>query len=79
MAERGGLYCFFFRNSLVFFHFIRKTRIFCRLRTSLSSLFRLNSALQSLLWTSKVPKKSNMSNKPNYHRTRSVEKSQGAA
>jgi hypothetical protein len=60
----GGLYCSFFCNSLVFCHFIRKTRIFCRLRPSLSSRIRLSSALQSLLWTSKVPKKSNISNKP---------------
>jgi hypothetical protein len=37
MAERGGLYCSFFRNSLVFCHFIPKTRIFCRL-TQLSQL-----------------------------------------
>ena len=66
MAERGGLYCSFFRNSLVFCHFIRKTSIFCRLRTSLSSLFRLSSALQSLQWTSKVLKKSNMSNKSGF-------------
>jgi hypothetical protein len=64
MAERGGLYCSFFHNSLVFYHFIRKTRIFCRLGPSLSSLIRLSNALRSLLWTSKVPKKSNMSNKP---------------
>ena len=62
--ERGGLYCSFFHNSLVFYHFIHKTRIFCRLRPSLSSLIRLSNALRSLLWTSKVPKKSNMSNKP---------------
>jgi len=54
-GERGIIF--------VFCHFIRKTRIFRRLRTSLSSLFRLGSALQSLLWTSKVPKKSSMSNK----------------
>jgi len=60
----GGLYCSFLRNSLVFYHFIRKTRIFCRLRPSLSSLIGLSNALRSLLWTSKVPKKSNMSNKP---------------
>ena len=33
---------------------------------SLSSLVRLSSALQSLLWTSKVPKKSNMSNKSGF-------------
>ena len=66
MAERGGLYCSFFRNSLVFCHFIRKTSIFCCLRPSLSSRIRLSSALQSLLWTSKVPKKSNMSNKPGF-------------
>jgi hypothetical protein len=66
VAERGGLYCSFFRNSLVFCHFVCKTSIFCRLRTSLSSLFRLSNALQSLLWTSKVPKKSNMSNKPGF-------------
>src|SRR6266446_5774465 len=59
----GGLYCSFFHNSLVFCYFIRKTRLFCRLRPSLSSRIRLTSALQSLLWTSKVPKKSNMSNK----------------
>ncbi len=32
----------------------------------LSSPIRLTSALQSLLWTSKVPKKSNMSNKPGF-------------
>jgi hypothetical protein len=61
--RRGGLYCSFFCNSLVFCHFIRKTRIFCRLRPRLSSRIRLSSALQSLLWTSKVPKKSNISNK----------------
>jgi len=30
------------------------------------SRIRLSSALQSLLWTSKVPKKSNMSNKPGF-------------
>jgi hypothetical protein len=66
MAERGGLYRSIFRNSLVFCHFIRKTCIFCRLRTSLSSLFCLSNALPSLLWTSKVPKKSNMSNKPGF-------------
>ena len=59
LTESGGLYCSFFRNSLVFCHFIRKTRIFCCLRTSLS-------ALQSLLWTSKVPKKSNTSNKTEF-------------
>jgi len=64
LAERGGLYCSFFRNPLVFFHFIRKTRIFCCLKPSLSSRIRLSNALQSLLWTSKVPEKSNMSNKP---------------
>jgi hypothetical protein len=63
MAERGGLYCSFFRNSLVFCHFVRKTLIFCRFRPSLSSRIRLSSALQSLQWTSKVPKKSNISNK----------------
>ena len=63
VAEEGGLYCSFSRNSLVFCHFIRKTRIFCCLRPSLSSRIRLSSALLSLLWTSKVPKKSNMSNK----------------
>jgi len=63
MTERGRLYCSFFRNSLVFCDFIRKTRIFCRLRPSLSSLICLSNALQSLLWTSKAPKKSNMSNK----------------
>jgi hypothetical protein len=66
MAERGGLYCSFFRNSLVFCHFVRKTPIFCRLRPSLSSRIRLSSALQSLLWTSKVPKKSNISNKSGF-------------
>ncbi len=66
LAERGGLYCSFFRNSLVFCHFVRKTRIFCRFRPSLSSRIRLSSALQSLLWTSKVPKKSNMSNKSGF-------------
>jgi hypothetical protein len=63
MAERGGLYGAFFRNSLVFRPFNRKTRIFCRLRPSLSSRIRLSSALQSLLWTAKVPKKSNIGNK----------------
>jgi hypothetical protein len=63
MAERGGLYCSFFSNSLVFCHFIRKTRIFCRLTPSLSSRIRLSNAFPSLQWTSKVPKKSNMSNK----------------
>jgi hypothetical protein len=26
LAERGGLYCSFFRNSLVFRHFIRKRK-----------------------------------------------------
>ena len=31
LAERGGLYCSFFRNSLVFCHFVCKTSIFCRL------------------------------------------------
>src|ERR1700675_779922 len=66
MAERGGLYRSFFRNSLVFCHFIRKTCIFCCLRTSLSSLCRLSNALPSLQWTSKVPKKSNMSNKSGF-------------
>ena len=66
LTERGGLYCSFFRNSLVFCHFVRKTRIFCRFRPSRSSRIRLSSALQSLLWTSKVPKKSNISNKPGF-------------
>jgi hypothetical protein len=66
MEERGGLYCCFFRNSLVFCHFVRKTRIFCRFRPSLTSRIRLSSALQSLLWTSKVPKKSNLSNKSGF-------------
>jgi hypothetical protein len=32
----------------------------------LSSRIRLSNALQSLLWTSKVPKKSNMSNKSGF-------------
>ena len=64
LAERGGLYCSFFCNSLVFCHFIRKTRIFCCLRPGLSSLIRLSNALLSLLWTSKASRKSNMSNKP---------------
>jgi hypothetical protein len=59
----GGLYCSFFRNSLIFCHFIRKTRNFCCLRASLSSLFRLSRALQSPQWTLQVPKKSNISNK----------------
>jgi hypothetical protein len=58
--RRGGLYCFLFRNPLVFCHFVRKTHIFCRFRPSLSG------ALQSLLWTSKVPKKGNMSNKSGF-------------
>ena len=63
--RRGGDYIApFFHNSLVFYHFIRKTRIFCRLRPSLSSLIRLSNALRSLLWTTKALKKSNMSNKP---------------
>jgi hypothetical protein len=66
MAERGGLYRSFYRNSPVFCHFIHKTRIFCRLRSGLRSFIRLSSALPSLLWTSKVPKKSNMSNKPGF-------------
>jgi hypothetical protein len=66
MAERGGLYCSIFRNSHRFCHLTRNTCIFCRLRTSLSSHFRLSNALQSLLWTSKVPKKSNMSNKTGF-------------
>ena len=66
VAERGGLYCAFFRNSPVFCHFIHKTRIFCRLRSGLRSLIRLSGALPSLLWTPKVPKKSNMSNKPGF-------------
>src|ERR1700676_3115981 len=63
MAERVGLYCSSFRNSLSFCHFTRNTRIFCRLCPSLSSLISLSNALQSLQWTSKVPKKSNKSNK----------------
>ena len=62
----GGLYCAFFHNFIVFCHFIRKTRVFFRLWPSLSSLIRLSSAFQSLLWTSKVPKKSNMSNKSRF-------------
>jgi len=62
----GGLYCAFFHNFIVFCHFIRKTRVFFRLWPSLSSLIRLSSAFQSLLWTSKVPKKSNASNKPRF-------------
>jgi hypothetical protein len=66
MAERGGLYCAFFHNFIVFCHFIRKTRVFFRLWPSLSSLIRLSSAFQSLLWTSKVPKKSNTCNKPRF-------------
>ena len=64
LAERGDYIAPFFHNSLVFYHFIRKTRIFCRLRPSLSSLIRLSNALRSLLWTTKALKKSNMSNKP---------------
>jgi len=55
-----------FHNSLVFCHFVRKARIFCRFRPSLCSRIRLSSALQSLLWTSKVLKKSNMSNKSGF-------------
>jgi hypothetical protein len=31
LAERGGLYCDFFHNSIVFCHFVCKTSIFCRL------------------------------------------------
>ena len=62
----GGLYCSFFRNSLVFCPFMGKTRIFCRLMPSLSSLIHLSSALPSLPWTSKVPKKNNMSNKSGF-------------
>jgi hypothetical protein len=62
--RRGrGLYCSFFRNTLVFCHFAHNACICCRLRPRLTSRIRLSSALQSLLWTSKVPKKSNMSNK----------------
>jgi hypothetical protein len=60
----GGLYCSGFRNSLAFCHIARNTCIFCRLWPSLSSPISLTSASQSLQWTSKVPKKSNMSNKP---------------
>ena len=56
VAERG-LYCSFFRNSLVFCHFIRKTSIFCRLRTSLSSLFRFSSASSLSYGHRKYPKK----------------------
>jgi hypothetical protein len=55
-------------NSVRFCHFTRNTRVFCRLLPSLSSRMRLSNALQSLLWTSKVPKKSNMSNKQITHR-----------
>jgi len=58
VAERGGLYWRGFRNSVCFYHFTRNTCIFCRLRPSLSSLIRLSNALQSLLWTPKVLKKS---------------------
>jgi hypothetical protein len=66
LTERGGLYGSIFRNSLRFCHFTRNTCIFCRLLPSLSSRIRLSNALQSLLWTSKVPEKSNMSNKPGF-------------
>jgi hypothetical protein len=66
LAERGGLYGSIFHNSIRFCHFTRNTRVFCRLLPSLSSRIRLSNALQSLLWTSKVPKKSNMSNKPGF-------------
>jgi hypothetical protein len=66
VAERGGLYCCVFRNSLRFCHFVRNTRVFCRLLPSLSSRIRLSNAFPSLLWTSKVLKKSNMSNKPGF-------------
>src|SRR5260370_11734530 len=64
LSERGGLYCDFFRNSIVFCHFVCKTSIFCRLGPSLSSLFCLSGALQPLLWTSQVPTKSKTRNKP---------------
>src|SRR5260370_13395574 len=59
----GGLYCSSLHNSFSFCHFARNTCIFCPLWPSLSSRTRLSNAASSLLWTSKVPKKSNMSNK----------------
>ena len=62
----GGLYRSFFHNPIFLCHFIRKTRVFFRLWPSLTSRIRLSSALQSLLWTSKLPKKSNISNKPGF-------------
>ncbi len=68
VAERGGLYCSIFRNSLRFCHFTRNTFIFCRLWPSLSSPMSLTSASQSLQWTSKVLQKSNMSNKTGFPR-----------
>jgi hypothetical protein len=66
LAERGGLYCCVFRNSLRFCYFARNARVFCRLLPSLGSLIRLSNAFPSLLWTSKVPKKSNKSNNPGF-------------
>ena len=66
LAERGGLYGSIFHNSIRFCHFTCNSSVFCRLLPSLSSRMRLSHALQSLLWTSKVLKKSNMSNKPGF-------------
>ena len=45
----GGIMLLCFRQLSCFLSFIRKTRIFCRLRPSLSIRIRLSSALQSLL------------------------------
>jgi hypothetical protein len=68
----GGLYLSIFRNSLRFCHFARNSNVFCRLLRSLSSRIRLSDAAQSLQWTSKVLKKSNMSNKPGFSFSRLV-------
>jgi len=62
----GGLYCSIFHNSLRFCHFTRNTHVFWRLLPSLSGRIRLSNAFPSLLRTSKMPKKSNMSNKPGF-------------
>ena len=65
--RRGGDYSApFFATLFVSVTAHHKIRVFCRLLPSLSSRMRLSNALQSLLWTSKVPKKGNISNKPGF-------------
>jgi hypothetical protein len=64
--RRGGIILLHFLQLSSFPPLTRNTRVFYRLLPSLSSRIRLSNAFPSLLWTPKVPQKSNMSNKTGF-------------